>query len=123
MSGAVPAPPRRWEALAYIVDRIQRSGTCPSYGEIGQAMRPRVEPTRVRQLIEQLVKLELIERPIASRRGIRIRDLAACRRSIEAALGREGWSYSQPLGTLEPPPCTFEQLMLLPLIVKDTVRD
>ena len=123
MSGVAPAPLRRVEALAYIVDRIQRSGTCPSYGEIGQAMRPSVEPTRVRQLVDQLVRLGLIERPIASRRGIRIRDLAQCRALIEEALGREGWSYSPPLGPLEPHPCTFEQLPFLPLIVKDRAVD
>ena len=123
MPGVVAAPPRRVEALAYIVDRIQRSGTCPSYGEIGKAMQPHVEPTRVRQLVDQLVKLGLIERPIASRRGIQIRDLARCRTLIEETLGRQGWSYSHPLGPLEPHPCIFEQLPFLPLIVKDRAID
>lgn len=119
MTGDVPAPPRRVEVLAYIVERIQRSGTSPSYGEIGLALRPCVDPSRARQLVEQLVKLELIERPPASRRGIRIRDLARCRQLIAETLGQQGCWYAQPLGVLEPPPSTFQQLPLLPLIVED----
>lgn len=123
MTGVAPAPPRRVEALAYIVERIQRSGTSPSYGEIGRAMRPRVEQTRVRQYVEQLIVLGVIERPAASRRGIRIRDLALCRQMIEQALGLNGWHHAAPLGQLEPPPCTIEQLPLLPLIVDDPLID
>lgn len=51
------AAPRRIEALAYIIERIQRSGTSPSYGEIGRALRPTVVPSRARQLVDQLVEL------------------------------------------------------------------
>ena len=69
-----PATPRRIEALAYIIERIQRSGTSPSYGEIGRALRPEVDKSRARQLVNQLVALGVIERPPASRRGIRIRE-------------------------------------------------
>ena len=107
--------PRRIEALAYIIDRIQRSGTSPSYGEIGRALRPTVVPSRARQLVDQLVVLGVIERPPASRRGIRIRDLQRCRDMIDDALGRTGWHHSRALGDLEPP-CTFERLPILPLI-------
>lgn len=109
------AAPRRVEALAYIIERIQRSGTSPSYGEIGRALRPTVVPSRARQLVDQLVELGVIERPPASRRGIRIRDLQRCREMIDDALGRKGWVHSKPLGSLEHP-STFEHLPVLPLI-------
>lgn len=96
--------PRRVEALAYIIERIQQSGTSPSYGEIGRALQPQVDKSRVRQLVDQLVVLGLIERPLASRRGIRIRDLQRCREIIGHAPDLKG------------PHSTFEQLPVLPLI-------
>lgn len=114
-SGSHSATPRRIEALAYIIERIQRSGTSPSYGEIGHALRPQVDKSRARQLVDQLVALGVIERPPASRRGIRIRDLQRCREMIDDALGRTGWHHSRALGDLEPP-STFEHLPILPLI-------
>jgi len=116
-SAIVVVVPRRVEVLAYIVERMQKDGTSPSYGEIGAALNPPVAPTRVRQFIEQLIKLDLIERPAASRRGIRVRDLARCRQIIGDALGSKGWCHAQPFGELEMPPCTIEQLPLIPLIL------
>lgn len=115
LTGSPITTPRRVEALAYIIERIQRSGTSPSYGEIGQALRPAVDKSRARQLVDQLVALGLIERPPASRRGIRIRDLQRCREVIDDALGRKGWVHSKALGRLEHP-STFEHLPVLPLI-------
>lgn len=109
------ATPRRIEALAYIIDHIQRSGTSPSYGEIGLALRPPVVPSRAKQLVDQLVELGVIDRPSASRRGIRIRDIQRCRELIDDALGRTGWTHSKALGELQPP-STFEHLPILPLI-------
>lgn len=109
------ATPRRIEALAYIIERIQRTGTSPSYGEIGLALRPTVVPSRAAQLVDQLVALGVIDRPLASRRGIRIRDLQRCREMIDEALGRTGWTHSKALGDLQYP-STFEHLPVLPLI-------
>ncbi len=111
-----PAPaPRREEALAFIVDRIARSGISPSYDEIGNAMTPRVGKTRARQLVNQLIGIGVIERDPGSQRGIRIRDVVRCRAMIEAALGMTGWWHSYPLGSMQPPtPCTNEQLPLMP---------
>jgi len=111
------AVPKRIEALAYILDRIQRTGTAPSYGEIGKALKPQVNTTRVVRLLDQLVALGLIERPPASHRGIRIRDIVRCRQAIEEALGQQGWWHAAPLGDLAAPPCTIEHLPLLPLIL------
>ncbi len=109
------ATPRRIEALAYIIERIQRTGTSPSYGEIGLALRPTVVSSRAAQLVDQLVAIGVIERPLASRRGIRIRDLQRCREMIDEALGRTGWTHSKALGDLQHP-STFEHLPVLPLI-------
>ena len=119
MSGVVSAPPRRVEALAYIIDRIRRSGTAPSYREVGLALNPCVNRTRARELVDELVEIGVIERPPASRRGIRIRDLDLCRQMIEEALGQKGWAHASPIGVLVPVPCTFEHLTLLPLIEQD----
>lgn len=116
--GCRPAPaavPRRIEALAYIIERIQRSGTSPSYGEIGMAMNPPVQQSRVRKLIEQLIALGVIERPLASRRGIQIRDLQRCRELIDDALDVGGWRHSKALGDLQYQG-TIEHLPILPLI-------
>jgi SOS-response transcriptional repressor LexA len=109
-----PTVPRRVEALAFIIQRIRSSGTAPSYGEIGRAMNPQVQGSRARQYVEQLVKLGVIERHPASRRGIMIRDHGRCRQLIDEALGMQGWYHAPELGVLEPPPYTFQQLPKLP---------
>lgn len=109
--------PRRIEALAYIMERIDRSGTSPSFGEICRAMRPRIASTRVRNLVDQLVRIGLIERDVGSRRGIRIRDAHRCRVLIANALGQHGWSHVQPLGKLNVHPCTNKHLPIVPLIL------
>lgn len=103
MQGVSPAPPRREEALAYIVERIARSGISPSYAEIGRAMRPRVGKTRVRDLVNELIVLQVLDRDPGSQRGIRIRDVVRCRSMIENALGIGGWWHAPPLGSLAPP--------------------
>jgi SOS-response transcriptional repressor LexA len=108
--------PRRIEALAYIMERIERTGTSPSFGEIGRAMRPRIASTRVRNLVEQLVGIGVIERDVGSRRGIRIRDAHRCRVLIADALGRHGWNHAHPLGNLIVHPCTNEHLPIVTLI-------
>lgn len=116
--GARPIPaavPRRIEALAYIIERIQRTGTSPSYGEIGMALVPPVDPSRAGKLVGQLVRLGVIERTISSRRGIWIRDLQRCRELIDDALGVAGWRHSRALGELQLP-TTYQDLPILPLI-------
>ena len=111
--------PRRIEALAYIMQRIERSGISPSYGEIGRAMRPRIASTRVRNLVDQLVRIGVIERDTGARRGIRIRDAHRCRVLIADALGRHGWAHAHPLGHLIVHPCTNQHLPIIPLILAD----
>ncbi len=104
--------------LAYVIERIQRTGTSPSYGEIAKALRPQVDPSRAARLVDQLVALGVIDRPLASRRGIRIRDLQRCRELIDEALGVQGWHHSKALGDLQQA-STFEDLPILPLIELD----
>ncbi len=84
-------PPRRIEALAYIITSIRSTGSCPSYGEIGKAMSPPVQASRAAQYVDQLVKLGVIDRPLASQRGIRIRDFDKCRQVFHEALVAQGF--------------------------------
>lgn len=114
---AIYGVPRRVEALAYIVQRIECSGTSPSYGEIARAMSPSISRGRAQQYVDQLVALNLIERDPGSRRGIRIRDAHRCRVIITEALGYRGWFTAHPLGHLSVQPCTYDQLPLIPLIL------
>lgn len=111
--------PRRVEALAYIVQRIERSGTSPSYGEIARALRPSISRGRALQYVDQLIALGLIERDHGSRRGIRIRDAHRCRVIITQALDHGGWRYAQPLGDLDAQPYTYEQLPVFKLILRN----
>ena len=113
------SPPRRVEALAYIMQRIERSGISPSYGEIGRAMRPRVKGTRVAQFVEQLVRLGAIKRDIGSRRGIRILDAALCQRMIAAGLCDGASQSARPNGEINLQPCTYEQLPVFSLILQN----
>ncbi|RSU46327.1 hypothetical protein [Sphingomonas sp. S-NIH.Pt15_0812] len=99
------------------MERIERTGTSPSYGEIGRGMRPRIKGTRVRQLVDQLVARGLIQRDIGARRGIYIRDAHRCRVVIADALGRQGWCHAHPLSNLIVHPCANEQLPMIPLIL------
>lgn len=108
-------PPRRIEVLAFIVDRIVRTGSCPSYEDIGRSMEPRVNKSRVAQLVQQLVTIGVIERDAGAQRGIRIPDLARCREMIDTGLQDCGWWHAKPKGTLEAPPhYTFVQLPMVP---------
>lgn len=109
--------PRRIEALAYIMERIDRGGISPSYGEIGRAMRPSIAKTRARNLVDQLVRIGLIERETGSRRGIRIRDAHRCRMLIAEARGQHRWADAHPPGQLIVHPCTNKHLPIIPLIL------
>lgn len=115
MTGVGSAPPRRNEALAFIIDRIARSGIAPSYAEIGRAMKPSVSRGRAQQYVDDLIGLGIIERDVGARRGIRIRDLVYCRAIVDRALQQHGWTIATPLGELEQPaPCTFGQIPMAP---------
>ena len=107
---------RRDEVLVILVDRITRTGVCPSYDDIARAMVPQIGRSRVQQLVQQLVRRGDISRTPGSRRGIQLCDVDRCRRMIERALLDRGWLQASSDAAN---PYTFEQLPYLPLIVKD----
>ena len=112
MATASPASRRRDEALVIIIEWIARDGVSPTEQEIGDAMRPIVSRARVRELLNQLVNLGLVDkRP--GLRGLRVREVAHSRLMLDQAARRLGWSVAEPTGDL-PHPCLGGQLVMLP---------
>ncbi|MGN6270879.1 MAG: LexA family protein [Sphingomonas sp.] len=109
MVGGTRAPLRRDEALAFIISRIIETGISPSLAEIGRALG--VGQTRVKELIEQLEKLELVERTPGTQRNLRVRDLARSRAVLAECFRKLGWQAAEPMQSL---PCPKEQLPTLP---------
>jgi hypothetical protein len=105
------APLRRNEALAFIIERIIRTGTSPSAGDIGRALQ--VSRTRAQQLTDQLIGERVLER--TGPRTLAIRDLVHCRHIITETLRGLGLAVAEPMGELQPP-LSISQLPLLPLI-------
>lgn len=107
----ITAVPRRYEALAFIIERIVQTRTSPSYDEIADALK--VRKTRARELVEQLIAEGLIQRQVGRQRSFIVRDLTRSRTILVEVLNRLGWTDSMPLGGLTQP-CTIEQLPMLP---------
>lgn len=108
---AIVAVPRRYEALAFIMERIVSNGTSPSFEEIGIELR--VSKTRARQLVDELIDEDLIVRPVGRMRSFRVKDVAGSRNILVQALNRLGWVDAVPLGNLLQP-CSIEQLPMMP---------
>lgn len=106
-----PAPRRRDEALAYIIERIIRDGFSPSSGEIARALR--ISRQRALQLTDKLIEEGVLEKTPGSARSLRVRDLSKCRHIIMEALRRLGVTLSEPMGELLPP-LSPSQLPILP---------
>lgn len=104
-------PLRRNEALAFIIERIIRTGTSPSAGEIGRALK--VSRTRAQQLTDQLILEQVLEKTPGSPRSLRIRDLTHCRAIITETLRGLGLTVAEPMGDLRAPLSTY-QLPLCP---------
>jgi SOS-response transcriptional repressor LexA len=96
MAGVSPAPRRRDEALAFIIDRLVRTGMAPSTDEIGRALD--VCSTRAKQLVNQLIADGVVERTPGAKRGLVVRDVTLCRSIVDQALRRMGWAVSEPMG-------------------------
>lgn len=94
---------RRDEALAFIVDRIVRTGTAPSYEEIGRGLRPRVSKARAQELVGQLIAEGVIEKTPGAQRALRVRDVSRARAIVDSFARALGWTVATPLGELEPP--------------------
>lgn len=109
----IPAPRRRDEALAIIIDRLVRTGVAPSYVELGAAMRPPVAKARAQQLVGELIEKGIVEKVPGAQRALRVRDVAQARHLI-LEWGRQlGIFAADPLGDLQPP-LPHVQLPLLP---------
>jgi SOS-response transcriptional repressor LexA len=114
MAGGSPAPRRRDEALAIIIERIARDGVPPTIDQIGAAMRPAVCRARARELVDQLIAQGIIERR-PGQRGLRVRDVAASRALLDQAAVRLGWVVAEPMGVLQHPRHQGQLPMLPPL--------
>ncbi len=103
--------PRRDEALAFIIERIGRTGTSPTFDEIG--IKLGVSDTRARQLVAQLVQRGSLEKVPGSVRGLRVRDMGGSRNALEQVLRHLGWHIAAPMGELETP-FPHQKLPMLP---------
>lgn len=98
---SVKVPPRRDEALAYIIDRLVRTGTSPSYEELGRAIG--VSKTRAGELVNQLIAYGFIEKVPGAIRALRVRDVVQSRGIVEQFVRSLGWAVAEPLGDLQQP--------------------
>lgn len=106
-----PAPLRRDQALAFIIERIVRTGNSPSFGDIARELK--VSHTRSKQLVAQLIEDGTIEKTPGAQRSFRVRDLAASRSHLDQALRRLGWHTANPMSSMQPP-FPEGQLSMLP---------
>jgi hypothetical protein len=93
-----PAPLRRDELLAFLVEQLARARGCPSYKEMGIAVG--VSETRARQLVDQLVKIGIVGRTPGLQRNLVIRDVTHAREIVVEAFRRIGGMAAAPLGEL-----------------------
>lgn len=115
--GALTRPPeivpRRDQALAFIIERIARTGTSPTFDEIG--IRLDVSSTRAKELVAQLIERGLVEKTPGAQRSLRVRDVSGSRALLDETMRRLGWAVAQPLGVLvQPPPVPEGQLPVIP---------
>ncbi|MGY2732369.1 LexA family protein [Sphingomonas sp. UYP23] len=92
-NGSAALAPRRDEALAFIIERIARNGTSPTFEEISTKLG--VSPTRAKQLVAQLIKRGDVEKRLGGVRSLRVRDVAGSRNLLEHALRQLGWHIAE----------------------------
>ena len=107
------ALPRRYEALAFIIEQIVRWQTSPTYREI--ADRLTVSRGRAEQLVAQLIAEGRIERVPGSGRRLLVVDIYASRVLLDDVLRRLQWSVSTPMGEMLAPLAQV-QLPMMPEI-------
>ena len=100
MAGGTAAP-RRYEALAFIIERLVRSGSAPTYEEIGERLS--VSKARAQQLVDQLIVDKIIEKVPGTQRALRVRDVSRSREIVDEFARSLGWSVAAPLGVLQEP--------------------
>lgn len=86
---SVPAPLRREQVLAFIVESLARDGRSPSVREIARALE--IGNTRVKQLIGQLVEAGQLEKRPGTHGGLVVRDVAGARVLVKEALRALGF--------------------------------
>ena len=101
MAGQTAAPLKRDQVLAFVIERIAKSGTSPSFDEIGRALR--VSNTRAKELVAQLVQLGLIEKTPGAQRSLKVCDVSKSRSLLDQSLRRLGWAAAEPMGELQQP--------------------
>jgi SOS-response transcriptional repressor LexA len=87
--------------LAYVIERIARSGTSPSTPEMSRALN--ISETRVKQLVAQLIEKGSLERTPGAVRGLRVPDVAGSRIVLQQVLRHIGWVAAEPMGRLAGP--------------------
>lgn len=112
-------PRRRDEALAFVIDRLVRTGSSPTFEEIGGKLG--VSKTRAQELVEQLIVNGVIEKVPGAQRALRVRDVTHARHLVDQFARSLGWAVASPLGALEQPsvptavkPLPHVQLPVLP---------
>lgn len=112
MQGDRPAPLRRDQVLAYIIECIVRYRAAPTYGEIALALN--MSENRAKELVDQLVERGRVEKVYGRTRGLRVRDVAGSRLVLDDVLRQLGWIAADPMGDLEQLPLPDGRLTLLP---------
>ena len=98
MDAHASAPPRRYEALAYILERMSRGEGCPSYVEI--RLKLGISDTRVKQFVRQLIAEGVLAKIPGAKRALTIRDITRARSLVVDAIQARGNAVAQPLGPL-----------------------
>ncbi|WP_296222732.1 hypothetical protein [uncultured Sphingomonas sp.] len=92
---------KRDQVLAFIIERIARSGTSPSYPEISNELK--VSERRAKELVGQLIERGIVEKTFGAKRSLRVRDVAGSRNLLEDVMRRLGWLTAEPMGALQQP--------------------
>ena len=112
MEEGAPVPRRRDEALAFIIDRLVKTGTSPSYEELGRQLG--VSKVRAQELVRQLIADGVIEKTSGAQRALRVRDVVHARAIVVEFARSLGWTVAVPMGATVPPPFPHVHLPMLP---------
>lgn len=94
-------PLRRDEVLAFLIDRLVKTGSSPTFEEIAKELG--FSRTRAQELVEQLIARGVIEKVPGAQRALRVRDVAHARHLVDQFARGLGWAVAAPLGALEQP--------------------
>jgi SOS-response transcriptional repressor LexA len=108
----IGVPRRRDEALAFIIDRLVKTGTSPSYDEVARELS--VSKPRAQELVKQLIADGVIEKTPGAQRALRIRDVVRARSIVEQFARSLGWTVAPQLSFELQKPFTHVQLPMLP---------